>query len=769
MFRVAASAAIAVLFAVPAIQAGPASAAVSSATASSATASSATAGGITLAIDSISPQTATATSTVVVSGTVTNNTGSALAGLSVVVDSTATWFTTRSAMDDFADSTAAAVTPSLVQDGAPFVFAATIPVGRTASWKVEFTSADAGMDQFGVYGIEAAVISEAGSPVATDRTLLPFWQSGASKLKVAWIWPLVDQPYTQACGWLTSDSLGSSLAPGGRLNGLLTAASQDPQAQLTWAVDPALLGDAQTLGSKHLVGTADCTGKQEEPASPQARTWLSTLQAATAGQPVIMTPYANVDVAALVHHGLISELESAYQLQDVAVPILSKAFLNTTALPAGGIADQSVLTALAAYEQIPSVVLNSSEMPLLSGEYADDAVSSWAGGNGDTISVLLADSTITNVFKGAGTTSRAGQFAVKQRFLAETAMIAAEAPSDPRSLVVSPPETWDPSESLAADLLSETTSAPWLQPVQLSNLAGSRGTETQSARKPLPANKTNAKELSRSYLEAVSKVGAKLSVYSSMLVKPPVGYKAQLAQALAATESSAWRGGDTSAAQGMTLLDGLNQYLENAENRVQIIPTGQISMAGASGLLPVTIQNHLENQTVRVKLSATIVTARGYPSTLTIGPQKLLTIPPGQVRLVRLSVHSAPQGSTTINLSLTNADGTVLPWTSDPPTHLIVNSTRYGQAILLLIAGAMGLLLLSSALRSGRRRLAAASGGPNPDGSPDLGGGSDPDSGSDPQAGGEEHGSPGNVMTSAQNPTEAPDDLADARRWADDT
>jgi hypothetical protein len=741
LFRVAASTAIAVLVAVPAIQAAPASAAT---------------GGIALAIDSISPQTATATSTVVVSGTVTNNTGSALAGLSVVVDSTQSWFTTRSSMDDFADSTATAATPSLVQDGTPFVFAATIAVGGTASWKVEFTSAEAGMTQFGVYGLEAAVISEADSPVATDRSLLPFWQPGASKLKVAWIWPLIDQPYTQACGWLTSDDLESSLAPGGRLNGLLAAGTSDPGAQLTWAVDPALLGDAQTLSSKHLVGTADCTDKQDEPASPQARTWLTTLQAATASQQVIMTPYANVDVAALVHRGLINELISAYQLQDVAVPILSKAFLNTTALPAGGIADQSVLTQLAAKEQIPSVVLGSDEMPLLNGEYADDAVSSW-GSNGKTISVLLADSTITNVLKGVNTTSQAGQFAVKQRFLAETAMIAAEAPNDPRSLVVAPPETWDPSQSLAAGLLSETTSAPWLQPVQLSDLAGSHDAESESARKPLPGNKINSKELSRSYLSAVSKVGAKLSVYSSMLVKPQVGYKAQLAQALAATESSAWRGGETSAAQGMTLVDGLNQYLDNAENRVQIIPTGQISMAGASGLLPVTIQNHLENQTVKVKLSATIVTARGVPSTLTIGPQKLVTIPPGQVRLVKLSVHSAPQGSTTINLSLTNADGTVLPWTSDPPTHLIVNSTRYGQAILLLIAGAMGLLLLSSAFRSGRRRLAAASGGPDPDGS------------SDPQAGGEEHGSPGNVMTSAQDPTEAPDDLADARRWADDT
>jgi Family of unknown function (DUF6049) len=247
-----------------------------------------------------------------------------------------------------------------------------------------------------------------------------------------------------------------------------------------------------------------------------------------------------------------------------------------------------------------------------------------------------------------------------------------------------------------------------------------------------------------------------------MLYQQQDNYKQQLALALAATESSAWRDGRASIAQGEALVTGLSQYLYNAEHKVKIIPTGQISMAGASGLLPVTIQNGLEKQTVRVRLTATIPKARGVTSTLTIGPQKVITIPPGQVRLVKLSVHAARQGSTTIDLSLTSADGTVLPWTAGAQgtTQLTINSTRYGQAILLLIAAAIGLLLLSSAFRSSRRRLAGG-GGPAP--------ASDPDSGSDPHAGGEEHGSPGNVMTSEQDLTEAPDDLADARRRADDT
>jgi hypothetical protein len=751
LFRVTASAAITALVVVSAIAASPASARAQTASAHAQT------GGVTLAIDSISPQYATATSTVVVSGTVTNGTGSALAGLSVELNTSQSQFLSRDLMEEFSSGS---YTPSLLQEGNPFLFAVTVRPGGTASWRAEFAAADAGMTQFGVYGLEAALTDPAGTILATSRSLLPFWapsQVGA-KLKVAWIWPLVDQPYTQACGWLTSDNLEPSLAAGGRLDNLLTAGTSDPRAQLTWVVDPALLSDVRTLGSPHQVGAADCTDQTAKPASPAAGAWLSTLQAATAAQPVIVTPYANVDIAALVHHGLTGELASAYRLgQEVADPVLNRAFLMTIALPAGGLADQSVLTALAATEHVPSVVLSSDEMPQTSG--FDNAVSSWASGAGTTMSVLLADSTLTGVLKGAGTNTAAGRFAVEQRFLAETAMISSEAPYDARSLVVSPPQTWDPSQALAADLLSETTSAPWLQPVQLESLAGTHGARADSTRKALPALKVSSRELSRAYLTSVSALSTQLAVYSSMLYPAQPGYITQLSEALAATESSAWRDGGASQAQGRALVDGLTQYLNVAEGRVKIIPTGEISMAGASGALPVTIANTLKRQSVQVRLTVKVAAARGLPSTLTVKQTKLVTIPPGQLKLVTLSVHSAPQGSTTIYLSLSSANGTVLPWTTGAySTKLTVNSTRYGQAILILIAGAIGLLLLSSAFRSSRRR-----------GTPEAGGEAGTAAGDDPHGDDEEHGSPGNVMTSAQDPTEAPDDLADARRWADDS
>ncbi len=83
-----------------------------------------------------------------------------------------------------------------------------------------------------------------------------------------------------------------------------------------------------------------------------------------------------------------------------------------------------------------------------------------------------------------------------------------------------------------------------------------------------------------------------------------------------------------------------------------------------------------------------------------------------------------------------------------PTTSFTVLSTRYGRAILFLIAAAIGVLVLTSVYRAVRRWLRA-----------------------DTQVATEDADLPGSVVTStagARHPTEAPDDLADARRWADD-
>ena len=238
-------------------------------------------------------------------------------------------------------------------------------------------------------------------------------------------------------------------------------------------------------------------------------------------------------------------------------------------------------------------------------------------------------------------------------------------------------------------------------------------------------------------------LGNRVAVYKSMLYKPAASYTRSLDEALLATESAAWRG--RRAAQGAALADHLSEYIRNADKKVKFISSGQVPMGGASGLVPVSIQNGL-HQAIRVRVVATVANSPLRTSQLTIGHfQDVVTIPANAPGTVRLPVNSAPQGSTQIKLSLTSADGTPLPFTE---TSITVLSTRYGRAILFLIGAAIGVLVLTSLYRAVRRWLHG-----------------------DTHLVNEEADPPGSVVTGtsdARHPTEAPDDLADARRWVDD-
>jgi hypothetical protein len=158
----------------------------------------------------------------------------------------------------------------------------------------------------------------------------------------------------------------------------------------------------------------------------------------------------------------------------------------------------------------------------------------------------------------------------------------------------------------------------------------------------------------------------------------------------------------------------------------------------------VSIQNGL-HQAIQVRVVASVVNTPGRTSQLTIGhiPNAVI-IPPQAPATVRLQVSSAPQGSTQIQLSLASADGTALPF----KTSLTVLSTRYGRAILFLIGAAIGVFVLTAVYRAVRRWLH-----------------------DDTHLVNEEADPEGSVVTGtsgARDPTEAPDDLADARRWVDD-
>jgi len=204
-------------------------------------------------------------------------------------------------------------------------------------------------------------------------------------------------------------------------------------------------------------------------------------------------------------------------------------------------------------------------------------------------------------------------------------------------------------------------------------------------------------------------------VFKDILYQPSAAQLNSLDAALAVTESSAWRGrGSPGGWLAMTLL---GRYVSESEKKVQMIASKKILLAGQSGETPVSVQNRL-GQPIQVQVTA--ITPPG--SQLQVGDfNALLRVQAGKTNTTRIPVHSATIGTATVQLQLASQNGSPLTWqgTSQP---LSVEVTRFGRSLLLLIGGALGILVLTSAYRLRRKRLAGARNGGSADDTADAGG-----------------------------------------------
>jgi hypothetical protein len=656
-------------------------------------------GSLTVSIDSVSPEWAQPGKQITVHGTVTNNTASPVSGLQVAVQTeSAAPFDNRSDMESYAAGSAVsngylASTPV----GTPYTLPGTLHSGTTMSWSVSFPASAAGYAQFGVYPLAAVLDDSSLTPLSTDRTLLPYWpnSSAANPISLSWIWPLVDTPQQGPCPQtLAGNSLDSSLAPSGRLGRLLAeGAKWAAQTDLTWAVDPALLSDAQAMTAPYKVGgNAGCTGTTGEPASTSAGARLSALKTETASEPMFVTPYADADVSAMSHAGMTSAIQSAYTLGDqVAQQSLHRPFgqngsgtgdgVPSVAWPAGGTADEGVLTELANTGGITTAVLGSDEEPAGTPTVTDTTT-----GVGTSMRVVLADSELTRLLGTSSGGSSAGQqFATEQNFLAETAMIVAELPfGKGRSIVVAPPRRWSPSAAEADKLLSESK-APWLRPTSLSALASD-----PSGSRQLPGNQRDSAELSRSYMDQVKAASGSMRTYTDLLDAPSAGTTRSLQAAITATQSTAWRGPGKGA--GKATLANLMNFTREAEHKVQIISGKKWLLAGASGSVAVSVQNGMsQNVRVQVQISDPDV------KQLSIGKfSDLIPVAAGKTATVKVPVHATGIETTTLRLQLVTRNGSPL---SSPSQPLTVQVTRYGRALIILIGAALGVVVLASGAR----------------------------------------------------------------------
>lgn len=657
---------------------------------------------VSVAITSVSPDYARPGKPVTVSGTLTNISGGTITGLSIHLRSSPSFFTSRQDLQEYANGT---IQFDQQLPGPDRPLTNPLAPHQTVSWSITLPGNQLPMTHYGVYPLAAEVDGPGQTQLAVSRTFLPFWPGKKAlgdpvRQDVAWIWPLIDQP---ACPGLVNSGLAASFGSGGRLAGLLDAGgANSASAHLTWVIDPALLASAAKMGKPYQAArTGSCQGSSRR-ASRAADAWLAQLKSATAGQQVVVTPYDDANIAALTRYGLNADLDSAFsEGRDVAGRALGRDFsptaggtatsANRIAWPAGGSANRMDLANLAAREGISTVVLDSSTMPPSQQQnYTPAAQTTTPDGRGSGMRVLLSDDTITQLIGSANSPSdsRATTFSVEQRYLAETAMIAAERPGLARSIVVAPPRQWNPPAGLASDLLQETASAPWLRPVSLAGLAAVKHPAGEVSRQAPPESVGSAR-LGRSLVNQVRELDQQVQLLKNIRVaKAP-----SLDRGMFAIESSAWADGGQ--AGQAALAQQFSATLDAQESKLKIQVTGREQLTGKTGTVPVYISNRGDyNVTVRLQADP------GSGVTIPHQPREQV-VPAGQQVMVKLSVTATGVGSTALTLRLLTPSGIPIPGATASVT---IQATHYGTLAIVIIAAVLGAFMISSGVRTFRRR-----------------------------------------------------------------
>ncbi|HVV77606.1 MAG TPA: DUF6049 family protein [Mycobacteriales bacterium] len=691
---------------------------------------------VTLALTTLRPIAPQPGDTLVLKGTVTNISAEPVSNLTIELRMGSA-ISARSTFDAYADD------PTGTVADLPITLAASSPLaaGTLAAGQHESFSLRATMDpvttglptsSWQVRALGIAVSGDTGfgaGPVGNLRTFLPWAPRqavGLQPLDVAWLWPLVDRPHRDTSVTWGDDDLAGELKPDGRLGGLLAAAAaaahQAPPPALksrshhkqpatarpaatdvpvTWAIDPMLLDDVEAMRGSYQV--AHSPKPTAGTGSVEARAWLTSLRDATTGADTIPLPYGDPDVAAAVRNGLSTLVGvAATSGKRVIQRLLPGAMLLDAGWPPGGLIDQRAVDALFSDGATSLVLSDSALPPVIAPNETPSSLASLVTAAGP-IPTTLSDSILsTAISEGAETpgTSRV----TLQRYLGETLMIEAEAPSYRRSILIAPARRWDPSPTLATDLLADTGKVPWLSSTTVGSiLAGPPDTSVERQPLTYPSAARHA-ELPPSYVRSVAKQQRLLSQLTAVL--PPGDAETRpFSTALLRALSSAWRGAPGAR---QAWLNAFSASLHTQYDAVHIVsaPYSTVTLTGHGGKVPVTIANNLS-----------------APASITIQLENAgqrLTLP----HHGRVSVAIPANRQTTVDVHATAKTSGVFPLTVQlltpngqkygTPVQLYVRSTVYGTITLVITGAATAALLVAVGIRLTRRALATRRAGSAP-------------------------------------------------------
>ncbi|HEX6887620.1 MAG TPA: DUF6049 family protein [Candidatus Nanopelagicales bacterium] len=659
------------------------------------------AGALRVQIVSFSPAVPAAGDTLVVAGTVTSTAEQPVSDVSVVLRVSPSPLPSRQEIGEVLAGRGLRTGEPVPQTRT--ALAESLGPGQSTPFRLEVAVDDLALPSLGVYvtGVEALGSSGAGVVRQDlDRTFLPWWPADttAQPLLLTTLWPLVAPPVRDVLGVLLDEQPAVEMSPTGRLATLLEAAAREPGA-VTMLLDPdAALTAGDLADGYQVVGSQGTTTAGTR--SAEVARWLASLREALDAPETSAAAmlYGQPDVVAAHRGRALPALLRQRPLVDAATAqVLARRLPTDLALVPGGLADPGTLAALAGAE-VGSVVLADAALPTSTPTFFTPSGSVRLPTEDGTLPVLLTDTGLSAAL--AMPLNSAEQVTdARQRLLADTLTTVAELPETQRLLVMAPEPGWRPSALGAGMVVDTVAGTPWLRPTSLA-AALAREPSTMDRTLAPYGPEQRAQELPAAQVAAVRRQYAGLRDYRAVVSDPEdVGVTARTAPSRGL---AAWQRQHPE--QRAALRARISGQVQEAISSVRTVSSGSITVSGASGTIPVTVEN-AGPLPVTVGLTMT----SSPPQLFTAEPVPAFEVAPGRRTSVEVTAEVIAAGSIPVVVQLTTARGEPF----GEATVLTVQSSAYANAARILVQVALGALVLAvvvHGVRRARRRRAVARG-----------------------------------------------------------
>ncbi|WP_327354840.1 DUF6049 family protein [Streptomyces sp. NBC_01304] len=562
----------------------------------------------------------------------------------------------------------------------------------------------------GIYQLGVTLTGRTAAQPAYDQTLgiqrtfLP-WQPEASeeKTKLTYMWPLISRVHMtaetgsdeQQTPVFTDDGLAEEIAPGGRLDTMLSLGSDLP---VTWVIDPDLLASVDAMVKGYRIKNPDGSitpGKNNK----LAKDWLNRLEQAVKDKKVVALPYADPDLASLAHNseGSLGYLKDA---TDAAVSTVDTILHVTPSTdfswPVDGAIDPKIVNVATSAGAHTVIARSDSLRETGNLLYTPSAARPIGGGT----TAVVADARLSTAFQGDMSSAENSTLAV-QEFLAQSQMITLQDPEKQRNIVVAPQRMPSTSQAQAmAAALGAPGADRWSQSDDL--LAAAKAKPDPKATSQVPSSYPKAlsrQELSEKAFTDIQTTKSMLDKFKVILsepdrVVPPFG------RAIDREMSTSWRGHKDEAS---AYRSGVQDWLDKLTSQVKLIPKTEVKLSGRSATIPVTIQNNLVQGVEHLTLRLT----SAKPARLKIGDkaydEEPVKVSAAHSQSIKFTTTANANGPVPVTAQLFTADGE--PY--GDPIPFDVNVTEVTPTVMLVIAGGV-LLLVLAGFRMYTQRKAAA-------------------------------------------------------------